>query len=207
MSTVCRLYVDLCLLMSAYVYLCRHMSTYVNICLLMSTYVYLCRLLFVDLCLLFVDYMSTYVYCLSTICRLMSTYVDMCLLMSTICRLYVDICQLMSTICLLMSTMCPHMSNYVDLCLLVSTYVDFTLYKSVQLCHISTTTTTAAMVMDYKAAPTESTPISTPTHTYQCRRLWKLDNLCNHGVIRCLVCKEVYDRKAIPFVHNVNDIA
>ena len=105
------------------------------------------------------------------------------------------------------------MSTYVDICLLMSTYVyyvnvDFTLYKSVQLRHISTTTTAAAaaMVMDYKATPTESAQISSPTHTYQCRRLWKLDRLCNHGVIRCVVCREVYDHTAIPCVHNINDI-
>ena len=83
-------------------------------------------------------------------------------------------------------------------------YVDFPLYKSVQLCHISTTTT--GVVMDYKAAPTESTPISSPTHTYQCRRLWKLDKLCNHWVIRCIVCRDEYKHKDIPCIRNINEI-
>ena len=201
---LCRLlFVDLCLLfvdyMSTYVYLCRRICRlYVDICLLMSTYVHLCHHMstYVDV---FVDYMSTYVY----LCRHMSTYVDICLLMSTIicrlistvCRLYVDLCLLYVYLCRNMSTyvnICLIMSTYVYLCLLVSTYVDFTLYKSVQLFHISTTTATAAaMVMDYEATPTESAQMSSPTHTYQCRRLWKLDKLYNHGDIRCVVCREV----------------
>ena len=83
-------------------------------------------------------------------------------------------------------------------------YYYFTIKAVLLLCTITTTTT--GMVMDYKAAPTESAPISSPTHTYQCHRLWKLDKLCNHGVIRCIVCREEYDHKAIPCVHNVNDI-
>ena len=68
----------LCRLMSAIIYL-----LFVNYYL--STYVDLCRPLFVDLCLLFVDYMSTYVYLCRRICRL---YVDICLLMLT----YVNLC-------------------------------------------------------------------------------------------------------------------
>ena len=141
---------------------------------------------------------------LLTLCRHMSTYVDLCrLLMSTYVYYYVDYMSTYVYICLLYVDYV--LGLYVDICicLLCHTYVDFTLYKSVQLCHISTT---AAMVMDYKATPTESAPISSPTHTYQCRRLWKLDKLCNHGVIRCVVCREVYNRTAIPCVHNINEI-
>ena len=86
-SFVCRFNVDLCLLMSTIIVdsmstICRldffvdsiFCRLNVDICRsfadLMSTYVYLCRLLFVDLCLLFVDYMSIicrlYVYRMST---------------------------------------------------------------------------------------------------------------------------------------------
>ena len=97
------------------------------------------------------------------------------------------------------------MSTYVDLCRHMSIYVDFTLYKRVQLHHISTTTTDA-MIMDYKATPTESAPISSPTHTYQCHRLWKLDTLCNHSVLHCVVCREVYNHTAIHCVYSINEI-
>ena len=97
--------------------------------------------------------------------------------MSTSCRLYVDY-----TICRL--------------------YVYFSLYKSIQLYHISITTT--GVTMDCSTT-TNSTP--TPSiRTHLCRRLWKLDKLCEHGVIRCIVCRTYYKHKDILCIHNINDI-
>ena len=54
-----------------------------------------------------------------------------------------------------------------------------------------------------------STTNSTPApsiHSHLCRRLWKQDKLCDHGTIRCIVCKTYYRQPVIPCIHNVNDI-
>ena len=187
------------------------MSTYVyylsTICRLISGYYILTDMS--TICRLYVYY---YVYFMSTICRLFVLYVDY---MSTICRLYVDyiLCLLMSicqTICRLMSTICL---LYVNLCRLMSTICRLYVYfmstlLCIKVCNfvILALLLLVGVVMDYKAAPTESAPISSPTHTYQCRRLWKLDKLCNHGVIRCIVCREEYKHKDIPCIHNINEI-
>ena len=44
------------------------------------------------------------------------------------------------------------------------------------------------------------------SHTDQCQRLWSLDSICCHGVIRCIVCKREYDSTNMQCIHSVNDI-